>query len=159
VAVFYRLNHPLSWRLETLRELNLGRCIAGYLDVLPLYIVSFEKFTRHNFPALLATHFVGDHKERAVSEVQTSMYSVLAPRELLTVTARYAASMIFYTDDFLIDGWAGQGLHFTGLERWRGPAGIFITELTGLFVTLQHIGVVIQPPEKCLILTDSFEFS
>jgi hypothetical protein len=28
VAVFYRLNHPLKSRLETLRELNLGRCIA-----------------------------------------------------------------------------------------------------------------------------------
>jgi hypothetical protein len=35
------------------------------------------------------------------------------------------------------------------------PAGIFIVELTALFVTLLHIGEVIQPPEKCMILTDS----
>jgi hypothetical protein len=35
------------------------------------------------------------------------------------------------------------------------PAGIFIAELTALFVTLQRIGEVIQPPEKCWIFTDS----
>jgi hypothetical protein len=35
------------------------------------------------------------------------------------------------------------------------PAGIFTAELTALFVTLRHNGEVIQPPEKCLILTDS----
>jgi hypothetical protein len=26
-AIFYRLDHPLRRRLETLRELNLGRCM------------------------------------------------------------------------------------------------------------------------------------
>jgi hypothetical protein len=35
------------------------------------------------------------------------------------------------------------------------PAGIFTAELIALFVLLRHIGDVIQPPEKCLILTDS----
>jgi hypothetical protein len=45
VAVFYRLDHPLKKRLETLRELNLGRSIAGYSDVLPLNIVPSESFT------------------------------------------------------------------------------------------------------------------
>jgi hypothetical protein len=39
VAVVYRLDHRLKRRLETLMELNLGRCIAGYSDVLPLNIV------------------------------------------------------------------------------------------------------------------------
>jgi hypothetical protein len=58
VAVFYRLDHPLKRRLETLRELSLGRCIAGYSDVLPLNIVASESFTRQDLPALLATHFV-----------------------------------------------------------------------------------------------------
>jgi hypothetical protein len=91
--------------LETLEELNLGRSIAGYFDVLPLNIVSSESFTRHNLPALLATNFVGYHR------VQTSMYSVVAPLELLTVTARYAASMGFYTDGSLIDGCAGFSFH------------------------------------------------
>jgi hypothetical protein len=43
VAVFYRLEHPLKKRLKTLRE--LGRCIAGYSDVLPLIIVASELFT------------------------------------------------------------------------------------------------------------------
>jgi hypothetical protein len=73
VVVFYRLDHPLKRRLETLRELNLDRCIAGYSDVLPLNIVL--SFTRHDLPALLATHFVGDPMEGALSGVQTSMYS------------------------------------------------------------------------------------
>jgi hypothetical protein len=63
VAVFYRLDHLLKGRLEYLRELNLGRCIAGYNDVLPLNIISSGSFTRDDLPALLATHFVGDHME------------------------------------------------------------------------------------------------
>jgi hypothetical protein len=72
------------------------RCIAGYSDVLPLNVVSSESFTRHDLPVLLATHFVGDHMEGALSGVPTSMYSVVAPRELLTVTARYATSIVFF---------------------------------------------------------------
>jgi hypothetical protein len=63
MAVFYRIYHPLKRRLETLRELNLSRCLGGFFDVLPLNIVSSESFTRHDLPALLATHFVGDHME------------------------------------------------------------------------------------------------
>jgi hypothetical protein len=93
VAIFYRLGHPLNRRPETLMELNLGRCIEGYSDVLPPSIVSSESFTRHHLPALLATHFVGDKMKGAFSGFQTSMYSVLAPRQLLTVTTKYAASL------------------------------------------------------------------
>jgi hypothetical protein len=39
---FRYLDHVLKRRLETLRELNLGRCTAGYSDVLPLNVVSSE---------------------------------------------------------------------------------------------------------------------
>jgi hypothetical protein len=35
------------------------------------------------------------------------------------------------------------------------PAGVFSAELSALFMALRHIREVIQPPEKCLILTDS----
>jgi hypothetical protein len=98
VAVFYRLDHPLRKRLKTLRELNLGRCIAGYSDVFPLNVVPSESFTRHVLLALL---------EEALSGVQAYMYLVVAARELLTMTTRYATSMIFYTDGSLIDGWGG----------------------------------------------------
>jgi hypothetical protein len=103
VVVFYRLYHLLKRRLETLGELNLGRCIAGCSDVLPLNVVPSESFTRHDFPALLAAHFVSDLMEGALSGVQASMYSVVAHRKLLTVTTRYTASMIFYMDGSLID--------------------------------------------------------
>jgi hypothetical protein len=65
VAVFYRLDRPLKRKLEIPRELNMGRCITGYFDVLPLNIVSSESFTRDEVPALLA-HFVADHMERAL---------------------------------------------------------------------------------------------
>jgi hypothetical protein len=41
VAVFYCLDHPLKRRLETLRELNLGRCIASHSDVFPLAVGRF----------------------------------------------------------------------------------------------------------------------
>jgi hypothetical protein len=73
----------------------LGRCIAGYSDVLPMNIVSSESFTRHDLPALVATHFVGDDM---LSGVQTSMWC------LLTVTTRYAASMVFLYG-WLFDRW------------------------------------------------------
>jgi hypothetical protein len=105
---------------------------------------------------------VGDHMEVALSGVQASMYTVVARRELLTVTTRYATSMIFYTDGSFIDGYAGFAFHRTGEGGFgyniSSPAGIFTAELTALLVTLRHIGEVIQPPERCLILTE-LEFS
>jgi hypothetical protein len=59
----------------------------------------------------------------------------------------------------LIDGCAGFACHWTEEGGFgyqiSSPAGIFTAELTALFVTLRHIGEVIQPPEKCLILTNS----
>jgi hypothetical protein len=97
--------------------------------------------------------------EEAIFGVQTSMYSVMAPRELLTVTARYATLMVFYTNGSLIDGCSGFAIHWTeegGFGyKLSSPAVIFTADLTALFVALRLIGEVIQPPEKCLILTDS----
>jgi hypothetical protein len=53
---------------------------------------------------------------------------------------------------------AGFAIHRTGEGGFgykiSSPAGIFTAELTALFETLRHIGKVIQPPERCLILTD-----
>jgi hypothetical protein len=76
----------------------------------------------------------------------------------LTVTTRYAASMVFYTHGSLIDGCAGFAFHRTREGGFgykiSSPAGIFSAKLTALLVTLRHIGEVIQSPEKCLILTD-----
>jgi hypothetical protein len=55
--------------------------------------------------ALLATHFVEDHIEGALFGLHSSMYSVVAPQELLLTVS----SMVFYTD--------AQGLLFIGLGR------------------------------------------
>jgi hypothetical protein len=69
--------------------------------------------------------------------------------------------MVFYMDGSLIDECAGFVIHRTGEGGFGyeifSTADIFTVELTAfLFVTLRHnIGEVIQPPEKCLILTDS----
>jgi ribonuclease HI len=75
------------------------------------------------------------------------------------VTARYAASMVFYTDGSLIDGCTRFAFYRTGDggfgNKISSPAGIFAAEVIALFVTLRHIGEVIHPPEKCLILTES----
>jgi hypothetical protein len=113
--------------------------LRRYSDVLPLNVVPSESFTRHDLPALLATHFVSDHVE-----VRTSMYAVVAPRELLTVITRYATSIIFYTDGFLIDGCAGFAFHRTGKGGFgykiSNPADILTAELLVLLVTLRHIG-------------------
>jgi hypothetical protein len=97
--------------------------------------------------------------EGALSGVQASMYSVVAPRELLTrmVTTRYATSMIFYGDGSLIDGCAGFAFHRTGESGFgykiSSPAGIFTVKLAVLFLILRHIEEVIQQPERCFILT------
>jgi hypothetical protein len=50
----------------------MGRCIAGYSNVLPLNIVSSERYS----------DFVDDHMETTLSGVQTSMCLVVTPREL-----------------------------------------------------------------------------
>jgi hypothetical protein len=34
-------------------------------------------------------------------------------------------------------------------------AGVFTAQLSALFTLVRHIAEVIQPPERCLILTDS----
>jgi hypothetical protein len=47
VVVFYRLDHPLKRRFETLKD----RCIPSYSDVLPLKIISSESLTRHKASA------------------------------------------------------------------------------------------------------------
>jgi hypothetical protein len=85
------------------------------------------------------------------------MYSLVAPRELLTVTSGYGRSCIFYTDGSLIEGCAGFAVHQMGAGGFgymiRGPAGIIIAEHSALFTALQHIAEVIRPLEICLILT------
>jgi hypothetical protein len=45
--------------------------------------------------------------EKKLANVQEVMYSLVAPRELLTVTSGYGASCIFYTNGSLIEGCAG----------------------------------------------------
>jgi hypothetical protein len=141
VAAFYRLGHPLR---ERLRVLNMGHCVGRYSDVLSLDLVPSESFTRHELPALLGTPVVDGHKEKKLANVQRAMYSLVAPREVLTVTSGYGPSCIFYTDGSLIEGCAGVvGFGY----KIRGPAGVF--------TALRHVHEVIRPPERCLILTDS----
>jgi hypothetical protein len=67
------------------------------------YRVSSGSFPPLELSALLAIHFADDHMKKALFGVQKSMYSVVAPRELLKVTFRYATSMVFY--GWLIDRW------------------------------------------------------
>jgi hypothetical protein len=59
----------------------------------------------------------------------------------------------------LIDEFTGFAIHRTEEVdfdyKLSSPAGILTAEFTALFVTLRHIAEVIQPPEKCLVLTDS----
>jgi hypothetical protein len=129
------VHHPLKKRLEILKKLNLGRCIAGNSDVLLLNIVVSKFFTQHELPALLATLFLNDYME-------VSMYSQVAPQELLTVTSRNVTSLVFYTNGSLIDGCAGIDIHWTeeggfGYKN-PSPAVIFTGELTALFVTLRY---------------------
>jgi hypothetical protein len=57
------------------------------------------------------------------------MYSLVVPRELLTVTSGYGASCIFYMDGSLIEGCVGFAVHQMGVGGFRhnipSPAGVF----------------------------------
>jgi hypothetical protein len=80
-------------------------------------------------------------------------------QELSVVTSEYVDSAVFYTDGSLIEGSARFAIHRTGAGEFGfklpSPPGVFSAELNALFMALRHIRDVIQPPEKCLILTDS----
>jgi hypothetical protein len=67
VAALYLLGHPLRGRLGVLGALNIGRYIKGYSDVLSLYIILSESFTRHELPALLGTPLVYGHMEKKLA--------------------------------------------------------------------------------------------
>jgi hypothetical protein len=54
-----------------------------------------ESFTRHELPALIRTLLVEEHMEKKLANVQEAMYSLVAPRELLTVTSGYGAFFIW----------------------------------------------------------------
>jgi hypothetical protein len=89
----------------------MGRCIRGYFDISSLDIVPSESFTWHELPALLGTPLVDEHMEKKLANIQGAMYSLVAPRERLTVTSGYGSSCIFYTDGSLIEGSAGFAVH------------------------------------------------
>jgi hypothetical protein len=92
---------------------------------------------------------VDGHTEKKLANVQEAMY----PRKILTVTSVYGASCIFYTDDSLIEGFAGFAVHQMGVgglgHKILSPAGVFTAELSALFTALRW------PLKRCLILTDS----
>jgi hypothetical protein len=92
VAAFYRLGHPLRERFGVLGALNMGGCIKRYSDVLSLDIVTSESISRHELPALFGTPLVDEHMENKLVNVQEALYSLVAPRKLLTVTSGYDAS-------------------------------------------------------------------
>jgi ribonuclease HI len=97
--------------------------------------------------------------ENALAGVRETMCPLVTPRELSVVTSGYVESVVFFTDGSLIEGSAGFAIHRTGVGgfgfKLPSPAGVFSAELSALFMALRHIKEVIQPPEKCLILTDS----
>jgi hypothetical protein len=97
-------------------------------------------FTRYELPALLGTPLVDGQLGKKLANVQEAMYSLVAPRELLTVTSKYGASCIFYTDGSLIEGCAGVG----GFgQKFSSPPGVFTAELSALLTALRHIAEVI----------------
>jgi hypothetical protein len=92
--------------------------------------------------------------DKKLVNVQEAMYSLVVLRELLIVT-----SSIFYSDGSLIEGWVGFAVHQMGVggfgHKIPSLASVFTAELSALFTALRHIVEVIQPPERCLIRTDS----
>jgi hypothetical protein len=93
-----------------LEALNMGCCVKGYSNVLSLDIVPSKSFTRHEPPALLGTFL-----EKKL--VQEAMHSLMATRELLTVTSGFGASCIFYPDGSLIEGFAVHQMGASGFGQ------------------------------------------
>jgi hypothetical protein len=79
--------------------------------------------------------------EEKLTNVQGAMYSLVAPRELLTVTSGYDASCIFYMDGSLIEGCSGFNVHQMSVggfgTKIPSPAGVFTAELSALFTELR----------------------
>jgi hypothetical protein len=102
---------------------------------------------------------VDEHMEKKTCQYSGAMYSLVAPRELFTVTSGYGASCIFNTDGSLIEGFEGFADYQMGVggfeHKISSLAGVFTAELSVLFTALRHIAEVIRPPERCFILTDS----
>jgi hypothetical protein len=103
---------------------------------------------QHSLEPLL----VDGHMENKLANIKEVMYSLVTPRELLTVTVTgYGSSCIFYTDGSLLFIKCVGGFEY----KIQGVAGVLTAELSALFTALRHIAEVIRPPERCLILTDS----
>jgi hypothetical protein len=135
----------------------MGRCIIGYSDVLSLN--TLKSFTRHELPTLLETPLVDGHMGKQLANVQEAMYSLVTPRELMTVTTGYGPSRIFYTDGCLIEGcvcFAAYQMGEGGFgHKIQSPTGVCTVELSALFTALRHIDEVLWPPQRYLILTNS----
>jgi hypothetical protein len=147
VAAFYRLGHPLRDKLEVLGALNMVDLVAS------------ESFMGPELPPLLGTSLIDGHMEKELANIQGAMYSLVAPRKVLTVMSGYDASCILYTDGSLIEGCVGFAVHQMGVggfgHKIPSPAGVFNADLSALITALRHIAEVIRPQERCLILTDS----
>jgi hypothetical protein len=59
---------------------------------------------------------VDEHMEKKLANIEGAMYSLVAPRELLTVTSGYSASCIFVTNGSLIEGCTGFAVHQMGVD-------------------------------------------
>jgi hypothetical protein len=70
------------------------------------------------------------------------MYSLVAPREFLTLTSGYGASCIFYTDGSLIEGCARFAVHQMSVGGFEhkilSPASVFTADLSALVTALRH---------------------
>jgi hypothetical protein len=142
VAALYLLGHPLRGRLGVLGALNIGRYIKGYSDVLSLYIILSESFTRHELPALLGTPLVYGHMEKKLANE--------------TCDVRVWCIGYFYKNGSFIEGCAGVAVHqISGSgfgHKILGLAGVFTAKLSALFAALRHIAEIIQPLERCVFL-------
>jgi hypothetical protein len=116
---------------------GIFRCfIMDIVDIVP-----FESFTRYELPALLGISLVDGHMKKKLANVmQEAIYSLVAPRELLTVASGYGVSSILYTDGSLIESCACFGVHQMSVggygHKILSLAGVFTAELSSLFTAL-----------------------
>jgi hypothetical protein len=93
VVAFYQLGHSLRERLGALHQ-GIFQCfIIEYSSVRILHAVWVTSTPWNPFG-----RWAIEHMKKKLANVQEAMYSLVAPCKLLTVTSRYGASCIFYTD-------------------------------------------------------------
>jgi hypothetical protein len=102
---------------------------------------------------------INDEMERELSSISKECYQTVVPRLVASVSSRFESSAVFFTDGSKGEAGTGFGVYqLSGGEisfRLRKPCGVFVSELSAIFMAL----IIIEQHELSEGITDSKNFS